>query len=290
MINAEKIIQKIWGNIPVDYEPLDGGFVNFTYKVRVNNSCFALRINGSQNDYLGLSRQEEVNVMRIAGEMGIAPKVMPQSTDEYLITEFIDAHTLTHDEIKQPNIIQNAMDVLKKIHSIQGSDRTFSPFDLVNKHLEGMKALNIPFPNELEALLPESEAAEKRWNDSASYRKAYCHNDYYTFNILNAGGRLYVIDWELSGRGDIFFDIATISFHNAFTAGQDEHMLQCYFGQVEPEHFSALRDMKYMNMLREATWGLLHSGMKEDTVNHNLDYYEHGISTLRRLKEGFLHL
>lgn len=289
MSRVDEIIRTIWGESLVSYVPLNGGFVNFTYKVQVKNGCFALRINGGQNDHLGLSRQEEVNVMRAAGELGIAPRVLPQSTAEYLITEFIDAPVLTREDILQPFVVENAMSVLKKIHSIR-SCRCFSPFDLVGKHLEGIKALNVPFPKELDDLLPEVDAIQKRFDDSASYRKAYCHNDFYTFNILNAASGLHVIDWELSGAGDVFFDLATLSFHDAFTAEQDEHLLRFYFGQTEPEHFFALRDMKYMNMLREATWGLLHSGMKEDTVNHSLDYLEHGMSTLRKLKAGLLHL
>jgi len=289
MGNVDKIIKMVWGETDVKYIPLDGGFVNFTYKVEVNGNCFVLRINGNQNDYLGLSRQDEVKVMRLAGEMGIAPKVLPQSTSEYLITEFIDTHTLSYEEIRQPSMLQNAVNVLKKIHGIQGINRYFSPFDLVGKHLEGMKGLNV-FPQELEDFLPEIDEIKKRFDNGAAYRKAYCHNDYYRFNVLNADEKLYVIDWELSGNGDIFFDLATISFHEAFSPEQDEFMLKCYFNQVEPEHLIALRDMKYMNMLREATWGLLHSGMNEDTVNHDMNYYEHGINTLGKLKKGQLHL
>ena len=290
MTNVDRIIKTIWGNTNVEYVPLDGGFVNFTYKVKVNNNCFVLRINGDQNDYLGLSRQDEAEVMRLAGEMGIAPKVLPQSTSEYLITEFVDANTLTYEEMRQPIMLQNAVEVLKKIHSIQGINRHFSPFDLVGKHIEGMKTLHIPLPKELEELLPEVDEIKKRFDKSISYRKAYCHNDFYRFNVLNDSKSLYVIDWELSGIGDIFFDLATISFHEAFSPEQDEFMLKCYFGQVEPKFLTALDDMKYMNMLREATWGLLHSGMDEDTVNHDMNYFEHGMGTLMKLKSGMLHL
>ncbi|MCL2718401.1 MAG: phosphotransferase [Lachnospiraceae bacterium] len=289
MTNINEIIHKIWGENPVSYEPLNGGFVNFTYKVLAGGKNFVLRINGRQNDHLGLNRLDEVKVMRMAGELGIAPKVLPQSTAEYLITEFVDAPVLNRDDILTPAIIKKVMKVLKKLHSIQYNGRSFSPFDLLDKHLAGMKNLGIPFPKELNDFLPEIEAAKERFDKSAAYRKAYCHNDFYTFNMLNSDN-LYVIDWELSGMGDIFFDIATLSFHDAFSTGQDKFMLECYFGQALPEHFAALNDMKFMNMLREATWGLLHSGMNEDTVNHNMDYYEHGINTLNKLKAGFLHL
>lgn len=289
MNGINKIIQDVWGNASIPYELLNGGFVNSTYKIQVNDKYYVLRINGNQNDYLGLSREEENNVIHLAADMGIAPKLLT-ATPEYLITEFIESNFLSRDDICQPSIIRNTMDILKKVHSIRGINRTFTPFDLLNKHLEGMKTLHLPFPKELNDLLPEVNAIKKRYDNGAVYRKAYCHNDFYPFNILNSNGRLYVIDWELSGEGDIFFDLATISFHEAFSNELDEYMLRYYFGQIENEYYTALRDMKYMNMLREATWGLLHSGMEEATVNHDLNYYEHGINTLKRLHEGFLYL
>ena len=290
MSNVDEIIAKVWENAPAVYEPLNGGYVNFTYKVQVNGQYFALRINGKQNDHLGLSSLEEIEAIRIAGEMEIAPRVLPQSTSTYLITEFIDAHLLKHEEICHPSMICNAVEVLKKIHRIQGVDRKFSPFDLVNKHLEGMKSLGVSFPNALDECLREVDVIHKRWENTAQYRKAYCHNDYYTYNILNANGKLYVIDWELSGEGDIFFDLATLSYSNAYTEALDTHLLQCYFGAVEDEYYAALRDMKYMNMLRDATWGLLHAGMEENVINHDLNYLDYGMGVLKRLQEGYLYL
>ena len=93
--NVDEIIRKVWGNTQSTYEPFNGGFVNFTYKVAVDGRNYVLRINGRQNDYLGLSRESEIEALRLVGNMGIAPLILPQSRPEYLITDFIDAHTLT---------------------------------------------------------------------------------------------------------------------------------------------------------------------------------------------------
>jgi len=295
MKNIAMIIKKTWGDVPVTYEVLTGGFVNFSYKVCANGKYFVLRINGKQNDYLGLSRAEEVKVFKAAHDMNIAPAVLPQSTPEYLITEYINAPVLSVEELREPVILKNAIENLKKIHTIQNIGRNFSPFELLEKYTDGMRTLGVIFPEKLNGFLRTAEDIEKRWNKDSAYRKAYCHNDYFPANIINDNGRLYVIDWELSGVGDIFFDLATMSFSCAFSDELDKYMLQCYFGQTnpEPEHFAALLDMKYMNMLREATWGLLHSGIKEDeenTASHDMNYYEFGEWVLGRLDEGILHL
>ena len=288
--SVEEIVREAWGDVGFTYEPLGGGYVNFTYKVALGGRDYVLRINGDQNSHLELSRESENDVYRRAGEMGIAPNVLPQSNAEYLITEFIDARILSREEFRKPDILATSIEVLKKIHSIDNHVRKLSPFDLINRYLQGMRALKVPVPAELGALLAEMDVMEKRWRKDESYRRAYCHNDCYGANILNANGRLYAIDWELSGEGDIFFDLATISFCNAFTQEEDERLLACYFGKVEEEYRVALYDMKYMNMLREATWGLLHSGMEETPVNHGMNYLDWGMQNIQWLKEGRLHI
>lgn len=287
MSSLDRIIQEVWKNAAISYEPLNGGVVNHTYKVMANGECFVLRVNGRQNDYLGLSREDENELVRLMSYAGVAPRFIA-GTSEYLLTEFIDADTLSRDEMRRPSTIHSVIEILKKIHSIRGVNRTVTPFDMLSKHLEGMIALGVPFPNELNELLLEVDAIRQRYDSDCMSRKAFCHNDFYTFNILNANEKLYVIDWEISGMGDIFFDFATISFSNAFSEELDEYMLQCYFGQVTNKHHATLRDMKYMNMIRLATWGLLHSGMNEVAVNHNMDFAEHGKHTLKRLWEGLL--
>lgn len=78
---------------------------------------------------------------------------------------------------------------------------------------------------------------------------------------------------RLGGVGDIFFDLAAIPFSNRFTEQQEKNWLQSYFGYYEEEQYAILQDMKYMNMLRECSWGLLYSGLAKGQLNHNFDYY-----------------
>ncbi|MCL1823260.1 MAG: phosphotransferase family protein [Oscillospiraceae bacterium] len=286
MTNVNAIIKEVWGDAPVTYEPLNGGHVNFTYKVSVDGKDYVLRINGKQNDFLGLSREQEVAVFKAAYNMGIAPPVHPKTTDKYLITTYIEKEEF---DFKQPAMLENAVEVLKKIHTIKGINRTFSPFDLVNKYLEGMRSLKVNFPDILINALTKVEEIEKRWNKDRTTREAYCHNDYFTFNILSANKKLYVIDWEISGVGDIFFDLATITFSSAFSRAQEEHLLKCYFGKFEEEHYTALKDMQFMNMLREATWSLMHSGMEEEVINSDINYLDFGNYILSKIKDGYLY-
>jgi hypothetical protein len=54
------------------------------------------------------------------------------------------------------------------------------------------------------------------------------------------------------------------------------------------EHKIPLHNMKYMNMLREITWSLIHSGMDVQRVNHDHDYYGNAMWFIDRMKQGYV--
>ncbi len=269
----------------VTYEPLNGGLTNTTYKVFMYGTPVVLRLNGHQNDFLRLSRGEEANAIRKAHALGIAPAVLEES-EEYLITEFKPGRMLTRLKVHQPEFIRKIAAILQKAHTISGVGRECSPFYLVEQYLGGVKKLGLAFPDGLDRFLREAEEIQRRAEKHAVCTAAYCHNDVYTINILENGGELCLIDWELSGVGSVFFDLATVSSINRYTEEEDNLLLGEYFGRIEDEYFVLLRDMKVMNMLREVAWALLHHAMQAKSPNHHFNYYENAVHFLNRLKDG----
>jgi thiamine kinase-like enzyme len=85
--------------------------------------------------------------------------------------------------------------------------------------------------------------------------------------LLNANfltnGQLYILDWEYAGMGDAFFDLANFSDHHNLSDEQDHWMLNCYFKDVQPNHWAHLKIMKIMSDLREATWGMVQIGISK---------------------------
>ena len=291
MRTIESILPEIplWQGKTVAYEPLNGGMSNTTYKVFADGVPYALRINGGQNDYLKLDRLEEAEAIRKAHALGIAVEMLT-GTPEYMVTEFFSGQVLPEDRARQPEAIQKIADVLRKAHTITGVNRVCSPFDLIHRYLDGARAIGVDRPDGLDGVLREMDAIQCRASAYMPYTERYCHNDAYPiFNMLeNESGELRLIDWELSGVGSVFFDLATVSFHNKYDGEMDRRLLERYFGCVEDEFTGLLWDMKYMNMLREISWALLHHAMEAKSVNHTLDYHECMMFFLNRLKDGYV--
>lgn len=270
-------------------EPLDGGFSNETYRVTGGPVDAVLRLNGHQNDTLGLSRAGETAAIRAAAARGIAPQVLAGG-DDYLLTALVPGALLTPEQSHEPRYIRELARLLTEVHAIDGMDRRCDPFWLVRTYLDGARRLGVPMPDGFDGVLREVDAIEARAaarGDGA----AYCHNDFYRFNVIVDDGRLTLLDWELSGVGNVYFDLATPAFHEGYTPEEDRVLLEAYFGEFDDQHAAALHDFKYLNMVREVGWGLLHAGLDAACldathVNHSLDYAGSARWILGRLLAG----
>lgn len=283
---------KMWQNsVKICYEPLNGGFANNTYKVEVDGKFYVLRINSKQSDFLGLDRLLENQATYKAYTMGIAPKVfLEDSTSDYLITEFTSGHGLSEQEMHDPLILERIIGILKKINSITGIDRKCSLFNLIENYIKGAVKLNVKLPIGLPGFLERVEQIREYRSKDKENNFKFCHNDYFPFNMLYDGQDLKVIDWELCGYGDVFFELATLSFFNKFSKEKEKFILKTYFGYSDDEQLRILHDMKFVCMVREVAWALLYAGMNLETVNHNMDYYGHAVYVTERLEQGFLTL
>lgn len=275
------------------YGPFGEGQTNHTYKVNVDGAVYVLRINGPQNAFLGLDRASEVAVICQAEVLGIGPRVLPvRNRNDYLITEYRTAPPISGDQTRQPAMLTRLAETLREIHSMESAPRSrqCSPFQLIRGYLDGLKSMGVSLPDALRPHLRRMEAIEQQRQEDPRYGQCYCHNDYFHFNMLYANGRVTVLDWELSGYGDPFFDLATMPYALGFTPEEEDHWLRSYFGTCEESLCNTLQDMKFIGLIREASWALFHAASEPDPVNHAVDYAGFARRVIQCLDEGHLNL
>ena len=293
--NVDELIKTVptWTNANhINYEPINDGYSNKIYKVWVDHEAFVLRINGSQNTFLGLEYKDEAQVMQLAADQNIAPGVLPVDRDEYLITHFLEGNTLKVEQMHDSDSIGNVIKVLKKVHALPYTGtRTSTPFSLTRGYLAGAKKLGLEYPSDLSDYLDQMESIEDKRRSDPAYLRHYCHNDMFNHNIFHCRDGSYIlIDWELSGLGDIWFDLATISFSSGLDAAADEFLLRCYFGEADPDKIATLHEMKFVCMVREIGWALLHTAINRNAPEPGKDYMDFANSVLDRLKNGIVTL
>jgi len=161
------------------------------------------------------------------------------------------------------------MDVVRNIHSMGEIPGSFSVFRTVEAYAETAHRYNVEFPENFDWLIERMDEAEAAISSNQEPLRP-CHNDLLNANFLVDEEQIYVLDWEYAGMGDIFFDLANFSDHHELSDEQDQHMLECYFGEVTKKQTAHLKIMKIMSDLREAMWALVQIGISE------LDFDYHG--------------
>jgi len=286
----ERIIAAIpaWRSAIIHYEPLKGGFTNDTYIVTVDGKSYVVRINGTQNQFLGLSRHLELLAIEQASKLEIAPRVFKWGNpDEVLITEYLPDGQVQPEDAHKPQVISQLAALLKKIHAIEGVERYNNPFEMIERYITSAERLGVSKPDGLAPHLARMvEIAEQRKNAV----EKYCHNDIFTFNLLWDDGQLRAVDWELSGYGDIYFELAVVAFSNHFSAEEERQLLTAYFGEYNDDMQQILMAMRYVCLIREVAWAMLMTAIVRDPVNHHMDYLAFQKQVIERLDGGYLDL
>lgn len=243
--------------------PLGGGITNQNYRVDQGDQSYVLRIVGKNTGLLGIHREHEYAANLAAGELGIAPEVHYFIRPEgCLVTRFIKGKPLPPHELKKPENLRSIAVMLKKFHALPPIPGEFIVPRIVENYTEIAQSHDVRFPDNFDWLIERLYEAEAAFAiDPAPYRP--CHNDLLNENFLVENERIYILDWEYAGMGDLFFDLANLSVNHEFTDDEDHMLLEYYFGDVSEVQWAHLKIMRILSDYRESMWGLVQLGISE---------------------------
>jgi len=286
LIAVEEVIARIpmWKDAAdLKVVPLRGGMTNQNYRVDMGKKSYVLRISGDKTELLGIDREHEYRTQTIAGELGIAPEVVAFIEPEgYLVTKFIEGRPIPLEEMRQPQNLLQVAAILNEIHSMPSIPGVFSPFQVVRSYTNIAREHNVSFPDKFDWLINQMNDAEAAMANTSRIQRP-CHNDLLNGNFL-LGNKLYVLDWEYAGMGDVFFDLANFSNNHELSEDQDHFLLDCYFGNVTSQAKAHLNLMKIMSDFREAMWGLVQVGLS----TLDFDFLAYANQHFFRLLQGAL--
>jgi thiamine kinase-like enzyme len=286
LVAVEEVITRVprWNNATdLKVSPLRGGMTNQNYRVDVGKKSYVLRISGDNTELLGINREYEYRTQTIAGELGIAPEVVTYIEPEgYLVTKFIEGRAIPPEELREPENIARVAAILNEIHAMPSIPGVFSPFLIVRNYEKIAREHNVSFPEKFDWLISQMNDAEAALMNTSRIQRP-CHNDLLNGNFL-LGNKLYVLDWEYAGMGDVFFDLANFSNNHELSEDEDHFLLDCYFGNVSSQALAHLNIMKIMSDFREAMWGLVQVRISE----LDFDFLEYANKHFYRLLQNAL--
>jgi thiamine kinase-like enzyme len=265
----------------VELEPLSS-LTNATYKVIANSLAYTLRLPG-KDTYEYVDRAAEEHNARIMAAAGINTQVLFfDATDGTMLSEFVEGDTMNEERFRRDRESPARVALaLKRVHRLGPVFKSrFDVFAMIDVYLGILRKLGAPLPEDYHEV-EQGARAVRRALGASPMPLSPCHNDPWPGNLLDAGGRLYIIDWEFSGMNDPMWDLGDLSVEAGFEPEQDRVMIEAYYCAAAPQAlYSRLALYKAMSDLLWALWGLI----QHANDNPRNDFLTYALGRLRRCK------
>jgi thiamine kinase-like enzyme len=170
---------------------------------------------------------------------------------------------------------------LKRVHSLGRVFKSrFDVFAAIDGYLDLLRGWRTPVPEDYYEVRLRARAVRLALEVSPA-ALVPCHNDPWPGNLLDADGRIYLIDWEYSGMNDRMWDLADLAVEAGFEPEQDRTMMEAYHGpEVSQALYSRLEIYKAMSDLHWSVWGFV----QHAKGNPAEDFWSYGLERLGRSK------
>jgi thiamine kinase-like enzyme len=267
-MRPEAIAGRLWPGRVRAIEPLGGGITNRNFKVTVDgDETLVLRVGGKDTELLGIDRRAEHAASLAAAEAGIAPPVVTFLEPEgYLVTRFVAGAPVEPERLRER--LPEVAGLLRRFHERPPIPSRFDSFRVVEAYASTAAAHGLAVPAAYERAKRTADEIERRRGPQPLRP---CHNDLLNANFIADGERLWLVDWEYAGMGDVFFDLANFSVNHGLADDEHRTLLAAYFGEARDGDLAALRLLRFMSDFREAMWGVVQQAISD--LDFDFDSY-----------------
>jgi thiamine kinase-like enzyme len=263
----------------VKIERLDGALTNVSYKVTIGGVSYALRLaGGGTSDFI--DRSAEKHNAQVAAAAGLSAEVLYfDARDGMMVTRFVEGVSMNFGEGfgRDAGAPARAAQALKRVHTLGSLFRSrFDVFAAIDDYLGLLRGHRTPLPEGYHEVGWKARAVCLALEASPA-PLVPCHNDPWPGNLIDADGRIYLLDWEYSGMNDPVWDLADLSVEAGFDPEQDRAMMEAYRGgTVSQALYSRLEVYKAMSDLHWSVWGFL----QHAKGNPAEDFWSYGLERL----------
>ena len=260
---------------PVEPEPLKGGITNTNFVVEDKGERFVVRI-GDDIPVHGVMRFNELAAAKAAEAVGISPAIVHHEPGA-LVMRHVEGRTLAPQDIAQRPMLERILPLIGRCHRempkhLQGPVLIFWVFHVLRSYAQVLDAHGSSHRPKLPRLLSVAEELERA---VGPIEVVFGHNDLLAANFIDAGDRLWLIDWDYAGFNSPLFDLANLSSNNGLAPEDERWMLERYFGDAADDLLNPYHAMKSASLLRETMWSMvseLTSTLEFDYAAYTADY------------------
>lgn len=247
------------------HEPIEiinqvrGGLTNSSFAIKTKADKLIARFGKTNPEILGINRFCEVACQKSASAAGVAPEVLYSDPEQgILISNFIEAETLTGEKICTQEYLVKVIQLIKKYHRIPFRQE-FASESIYQKVL-AMLSFSANYQDSLFSADSAQQIKEiiihieRHFQQNGQGYDGLCHCDLFPPNFMDDGKQLWLVDWEYACWGNILYDLANLCTEFSLDQEKIEFVLHAYFGTTWSQHYENFLYMFALFNLRNALW------------------------------------
>lgn len=264
----------IWES-PTGAELLSGGITNVNVKLTDRGRAYVVRVGGDIPLHQ-VMRFNELACHRAAEAAGLSPGIV-HTEPGILAMDFVSGRSLEAEDVRDPAMIERIVPLLHRLHRegqrhLRGPVLMFWVFHILRDYAATLREGGSSHVADLPGLLRTADRLEKA---IGPIDVVLGHNDLLPANLLDAGDRMWLIDWDYGGLNAPLFDLAGLASNAEMTEPQERQLLALYHGQpADDALWHRYQAMKCASLLRETMWSMvseIHSQIAFDYAGYTAE-------------------
>jgi thiamine kinase-like enzyme len=258
-ITIEEVVRQIdaWRGKPLDIQVMPGGITNENFRVNVDGQPYFVSIPGADTDLLAVDRDNKYYNSKVAAAIGVGPQILHYLPDHcVMVLEFIEGDTMTPATMAAPGMPTRLAQVLRKLHAGARFLKDFNVFRLAEFYRDILDEHQWPLPagyRRRRSVLGRMATAV----GCPPLASVPCTNDLVAENIIDAGERLRLIDFDYSGNNDPCSELGNACQELQYSEDQYVELCAAYFGNPPPRLLARMHIYAIMSDVIWALWGLI---------------------------------
>jgi len=262
----------LWRGKDVTISSLSGGLTNENYLVEAGGERYVMRLPGTSTELLSIDRENEVFNARAAASTGIGPRVLEHVPQlNLMVLEFIDGPTMSAATLQSARMARRMAESFKRLHAAPRFLKDFDMFRLIEEYLRIVEEHEVRIPADYRQRLPLVREVERAVR-VGSVPSVSCHNDLLCENFIDDGRSLRIVDYELSGNNDPWFDLGNTAQEASLDDELRAVLCEAYFGRLDSQQLARMNLFALMSDVGWTLWGAIQA--KISTLDFDFaDYY-----------------
>ncbi|RVU19440.1 phosphotransferase family protein [Methylobacterium oryzihabitans] len=210
---------------------------------------------------------------RRAGDLGVGPAVV---LDEDGVLGLADLPAPWREarvgDLQDPDLLGQALDAKRRLHAAGPIGAGFCPFARIENLAAEARAVGAPLPDDTGRLVAATGLIREAVA-AAGVDRAFCHHDGIASNVMIGGGGVRLVDFDLAGDGDPWFDVGALLNETCLFEDQRRAGIERYAGRCEERLYNRCRLYGAVDDVMWGLWGVVRAVTSART---GIEFYKYG--------------